>query len=186
MEEMDYDLIAVGEKWTLSTIPSYDGTRFELWPGGAVLLLFYDNLSDQEIEAVHYGQIEMGLFYSSPVLFVIFRISGLLEWADAPFSFRAYDKAKLKYNIDNQFGPDEGLPITIILIDRLSGLVKAMRTFGAGHEFSVEFCHKCWEQLQEPFSMMLYEGIVTRIYRDMSVEQLHHEAKYFFTVKGTT
>lgn len=186
MDEQDLTLIAVGQKWNLSKIPDYDGTRFELWPGGAVLLLFYDNPVEHEINAVHFGEIEMGLYYVSPIIFVIFRIAGMLDWADAPFSFRTYDDMKLKYDIDIKFSPDEGLPITIILIDRLSGLVKAMRTFGAGHEFSVEFCHKCWEQLQEPFSMMLYEGIVTRIYRDMSVDQLLQEAKYFFTVKGTT
>lgn len=181
---MDYKCIKTGTPWTFSSIPDHDGTRFELWPGGAFLLIFYNHPREEEILAVKNGQIKMGLYYKSPILFILFKIKGLIEYGDAPFSYRIYDNVPDRFDINAVFGPEEGMVVTLILVDRETGLVEALRPFGAGHEFSVEFCHKCWEQLQEPYSYDLYKGIVAKVYMDLSAEKLFKKAQHLFEVKG--
>ncbi len=180
-----YVMLSVGQSWTLSKIPDSEGIIFEIFGSHPCLLLFFDHLTDEDIKKVNYGQLKMGYYFISPIIFIVCKIQDFSDWMDAPFSIRAYDDQELDFNLSEDFPQDEGMNINLFLIDRISQKLCAIRNFTTSHNFAAGFRHKCWEQLQEPFSMDLYQSVVSSAYMRLSPKDLGKRAENFFLLKGS-
>ena len=71
-----------------------------------------------------------------------------------------------------QEGGTEGSALTSILVDRRSGIVKALRVIGLGNRFSCDLYDTIQEQLQRPFSTGDYFGKIDQIQMTYSSDQL--------------
>ncbi len=180
-----YVMLSVGQPWTLSKIPASEGIAFEIFGSHPCLLFYFDHPTDDDIKTVNSGQLQMGYYFISPIIFIVCKIQNFSDWMDAPFSIRIYDDQELDFNLSEDFPQDEGMNINLFLIDRISKKLCAIRNFTTSHKFAVGFRHKCWEQLQEPFSMDLYQSVVTSAYMRLSPKEMGKRAEYVFQLKGS-
>ncbi|MHB8171192.1 MAG: hypothetical protein ACYDG6_06585 [Thermincolia bacterium] len=146
------------------------GAVFEYTPSGPMLVIAFNNPTPQEIEAAKTGQVELALYETDPVIFILHRIKGLETWSDSPFSIRIYQNLEFDWSEEIQEG--QGLGLFIVLIDSRTGIVKALRMVGTSTEFARELRAAILRQLERPFNGDEYDAKIDSIYRAFTSEEL--------------
>ncbi len=134
-----------------------EGIRFEYTQSGPILIIAFRNPKPVEIEAVRIGKLEMAMYESGSVIFVLVKIKGLGRWMDAPFSIRLYDEKGISFNCSEPIKEGRGLAIHIILVDAGTGVVKTQRLIGTSTEFARGLRAAIMKQYEAPFSREEYK-----------------------------
>lgn len=173
--------ITVGEKWT-GAIAHADGVYFNADGAGYTLLSFFDKPDEEEIRSLSAGapfEIRFEVFRQVLVLTIK---AGTLEVMDAYFAPQLAPNVSVL--IRPQEGGTEGSALTSILVDRRSGIVKALRVIGLGNRFSCDLYDTIQEQLQRPFSTGDYFGKIDQIQMTYSSDQLFKLSTKRFKVRN--
>ena len=144
-------------------------TRFEYTSTGPMLIICMPALTRREIEAARKGRVELALYDHPPVIFVLCKIEGLLDWSDCPFSVRlCKDEIDLSLPIEE----GKGLGLQIVLVESTTGIVKALRLVGTSTEFARELRAAMVKQTIRPFSPDEYDRAIAEVYALYTSDQL--------------
>ena len=128
--------IAVGEQLFPDRHNYPEGVLFEYTQTGPILIIAFRGPKPAEVQAAKTGKLEMALYESGPVLFVLVKIKGIGGWMDAPFSIRIYDNRGVIFDWSEPIGDGSGLAVHIVLVDAATGIVQAQRLIGTSTAFA--------------------------------------------------
>jgi len=93
-------------------------------------MVFKNRIHYPELMDYKNGDIKLGLFLENDVLFILIKF-GAQEWCDLPFEPRMYPSFSM-----GELEEGEGYAFLLLLAEVQSGILKNIRMFSLGHEFS--------------------------------------------------
>lgn len=137
-----------------------DSVQFDISDSGAVLLVTFNGINQDEVEQFASSKrFEIRFTKIYGVIMVTVKI-GSLNWMDAPYTPHL-SKDLTKFTIPQT---DEGLALQIILIDSSNGEIKSIRVVGLSEKFTRSLFGTVMEQKLEPFDHNDYNQRINRIY----------------------
>ena len=127
-------IYAIGQKFPLAIKICYPGDYyyFNIIMDTIILAYFYENPSFEEINCMKSGKCEFAVTEKQDILFFLSKV-GKMPWADVAFS---------SHLIIDEFThvPPEGYgyPVTVMMVDRSTNIIKTMRTIAVSSKFSKE------------------------------------------------
>jgi hypothetical protein len=154
-----------------------EGTRFDFRQDGAVLILFFDRPTSQEIEQIKTGRFEIGFFEKDEIIFMLSRL-GSMNYIDAPYSV----------HLSKPFSFDElregmGFGLNIFLVDASNGILKALRYIGLSTDFSCRLQKAIVGQKTMKFDRRAYDMKLQHIYANYSTNDLVGRAEAWCRIK---
>lgn len=137
-----------------------EGTLFDVSDEGANLIIFFKNPTKEETEQFKNGhRFEIRFVEIYGVIMMTFKI-GNLNWMGAPYSpHLSKNLTKLTFPNENQ-----GLGLTLIFVDAVTGEIKSMRLMGLSTNFTKKFFGLLMEQKIKDFNVEEYNNSLNKIY----------------------
>jgi len=145
-------------------------TRFDFLQDGAVLMLFFNHPTPQEIEDIRSGRFEIGFCEKDSIIFMLFRF-GSQPYIDAPYTVHLSHEFEF---MDLQ--QDMGYGLNIFLVDAATGILKVIRYVGLSTDFSNRFRKAVERQKHAAFDKESYNAAISQIYRNYSTDDLVKQA----------
>lgn len=142
--------------------------KFDMDDSGATLYVFFQNPDQKEIEQFKAGtNFEIRITELQNIIFITTKI-GSLNWMDAPYS------THLSPNLTTFHFPDanQGLGLTIMLIDACTGEIKAIRFVGLSQKFTSKLFGVMMEDKVKPFNEIEYRNNITKVFAKYSTNQI--------------
>lgn len=136
--------------------PCKDETVFNLDSSGAIFIAKFSSPTSAERNAFKNGVAQFKLVAVDGVMFFLARF-GSANWMDAPYC-RAYSDFVLC-----RPPAGLGLPLTVVLVDATTGIVKSLRTIGLSTEFSSAILDMAAQQ-PTPDDRATYEKTLSQIF----------------------
>lgn len=138
-----------------------NAVEFNFSKVGYELRLFFARPSKQEIQGIKRGAAKFEVLVEDKIIFLLYKFSPL-DWGDAPYSWWALP---VDYRIEpEEIGQREGVLLQTILIDSITGIVKAIRVKSLETELSQKLAAAIKEQMREEISDRDYGDRVRRAY----------------------
>lgn len=142
--------------------------QFDIADDGASLLVFFRTPSKEEVEQfqsdkpfeIRFTELAAGIIMTVKI--------GNLDWMDAPYT----PHLSLHLTKIPCFQADEGLSLTVYLIDAVSGRLMNMRLIGLSHEFSQRLSASAAKIMQQSFDEITYRKAVIETFRKYSTKQI--------------
>lgn len=99
---------------------------------------------------------------------------GALPWGDCAFSPNLYGEKPVFEEIED----GKGYPLNVVIIDRETGTIKAIRLIGLGNTFSKRFREWCEESLRRNMTRYWYLKTVKECYEEYEIRQLVKRAEF--------
>lgn len=164
-----YKKFVVGEKVD-DFVGHAEGTVIEIGYVGAVLKVFFNEPTWDEIKQFQYGEpFEIRVTELYDAIMFTFKI-GCLNWMDAPYS----PHLSKNLNVNELALPEEGqgLSLMIVLVDTKTGIIKNMRLVGLSTSFTISLFKYILDNKSKPFDLNQYCETLIRIYASYSTERL--------------
>ena len=145
-----------------------EGSCFDIDDSGAGLKVYFNNPRKDEIEQFAAGKkFEIRFVELYGVIMLTIKI-GNLPWMDAPYT------PHLSKNLTRLEVLDEGqgLALTLMLINAVTGEIKHLRLIGLPERFSRKLFAAIKEQKEKSFDKAEYAMAIRRIYSSYSCGQL--------------
>jgi hypothetical protein len=139
----------------LKRIP--EGFTFFFNQGGGFLQIVFDSPLDSEIKEIKDGEIKLGLIEEKGIIFLLFKF-GHLPWMDTPYNVALSQPYELQEITDEK----TGYTVQVVLIDGMTGIVKALKLIELPHEMSKRFKELVENQRKAPTPD--YEAILNQLY----------------------
>ena len=157
-----------------------EGVLFDIADDGATMLVFLERPTAQEVDQFKAEQtFEIRFTELYGVIMITVKI-GNLKWMDVPYT------PHLSKNL-TEFplpGQDEGLGLTLILIDAVTGEIKHMRLLGLSERFTKKLLGIALEQKMKEFSEPDYYNSINRIYTTYRTNQIVKLCKDYCKING--
>lgn len=154
--------------------------QFDISDDGAVLLVFFKNPTAEEIEQFKSGksfEIRFAELYN--VIMITAKI-GNLAWVDAPYTpHLSKNLTTFKMPADGQ-----GLGLTLMLIDAVTGQIKNMRLLGLSANFTKHLFGIAMEQKTKAFNRQEYDKSINKIYHTYQTKQIVKLSKDYYKING--
>lgn len=145
-----------------------EGVVFDLDDAGATLLVFFANPKEEEKEQFKTGKnFEIRFTELYKVIMMTVKI-GNLNWMDAPYSPHL-SKNLTKFELPRE---NQGLGLTIMLIDAATGEIKHIRLLGLSEHFTKKLFGAVMEQKMSDFDKAEYAGNINRIFSAYSTKDI--------------
>jgi hypothetical protein len=145
-----------------------EGARFDISDSGAVLQIFFNNPTSDEISQFKEGKrFEIRFIEIRNVIMVLLKI-GNLNWMDATYTPHL-SKNLTKFELPNN---NQGLALTIMLIDARTGEIKALRLVGLSEKFTKKLFGTIMELKITYFDKLEYAQTINSIYASYSTDKL--------------
>lgn len=157
----------VGQLLKQGTTKYPEGTKFDIQRDGAVLFIFFNEPTVQEIEFIKNGKAKLGIWEKDNIIFFLSKF-GDLSWMDAPYTVHLSPiHLELEY-------PQEGLgyALHIILVDAKTGIIKAMRLIGLSTRLSTTLYKYIKKQTESTFNQSYYDIILSRTYQNYTTNDM--------------
>lgn len=150
-----------------------EGVRFDLSDDGATLMVFFYDPTEEEIEQFKSGKnFEIRFTEFKNVIMITAKI-GNLNWMDAPYTPHLR-KHLTKYQIPNE---NQGLGLTLVLIDAHTGEIKHMRLIGLSEKFTRRLFGCVMELKMKEFNQTEYQLYINQIFNMYDTKQLVNMSK---------
>lgn len=137
-----------------------EGTLFDVSDEGASLIVFFRNPTKEEKEQFKSGhRFEIRFVEIYGVVMMTFKI-GNLDWMDSPYSPHL-SKNLTKFTLPNE---SQGLGLTLIFVDAITGEIKSMRLMGLSTNFTKKLFGLLMEQKTKEFNVAEYNNSLNKIY----------------------
>lgn len=145
-----------------------EGVVFDMDNTGAVMLVFFKAPSKEEIAQFASGvQFEIRVTDLYDVIVMTTKI-GTLHWMDAPYTpHLSNNLGTLQYATQGQ-----GLALTLVLVDTVTGKIKALRVIGLSTQFTNKFVELVEQKLRKPFDDRIYHNNVNMIIAKYSTDTI--------------
>lgn len=145
-----------------------EGAKFDISDTGAVLQIFFDNPTENEIAQFKKDKnIEIRFVELRDVIMITIKI-GNLNWMDAPYTPHLSQELTT-FQIPNN---NQGLGLTIMLIDTQTGKIKSLRLVGLSEKFTKKLFGTVMELKVKPFDKLEYIQAVKYIYSTYQTNKL--------------
>jgi hypothetical protein len=134
-----------------------EGFVLDFNQGGGFLKIVFDSPLDSEIKEIEDGKIKLGLIEEKGIIFFLFKF-GNLPWMDTPYKVALSQPYELRELTDEK----TGFTVQIILIDGMTGIVKALKLIELPHEMSKRFKELVDNQRKAPLPD--YEAVLNKLY----------------------
>ena len=136
-----------------------EGARFDISDSGAVLQIFFNNPTSDEISQFKEGKrFEIRFIEIRNVIMITIKI-GNLNWS----------KNLTKFELPNN---NQGLALTIMLIDARTGEIKALRLVGLSEKFTKKLFGTIMELKITYFDKLEYAQTINSIYASYPTDKL--------------
>lgn len=152
---------------------------FDLDDNGAVMLVFFDNPTKDEIDQFKSDknfEIRMTQIYG---LTMITAKIGNLNWMDAPYNVYL-SKNLTKFPLPQE---KQGLALTLMLIDSATGEIKHIRVMGLSERFSRELIGTIMEEKMGSFDSKEYDAKINKVYAAYSTKQIADMSKCYCKIR---
>lgn len=146
----------------------HEGVLFDIADDGATLIIFFGNPTQDEINQFKSGNKFEIRFLELYGLIIITAKIGNLNWMDAPYL------SHLSKNLSelSSVGKNQGLGLTIMLVDAVTGEIKHMRLVGLSERFTKQLFKVVSEQKLKDFNVIEYREALNKIYSSYSTNQI--------------
>lgn len=159
-----YEIGQVVEKY----IHHQEGVYFDLSDDGATMQVFFQSPTNKELEQFKAGgSFEIRLMELYGVIMLTIKV-GSLNWMDAPYTPHL-SKNLTKFQLPNE---NEGLGLTLMLIDAATGKIEHMRLLGLSERFTNKLFGLTMEAMGKEFDRADYNTKLRRIYSSYSTNQI--------------
>ena len=154
--------------------------QFDISDDGAIMLVFFRNPTTSEIDQFKSGkEFEIRFTELYNVIMVTVKI-GNLNWMDAPYTPHLSPNLT-KFQIPNE---NQGLGLTLILIDAITGEIKHIRLLGLSEKFTRKLFGVAMEQKIKPFNRVEYDETLSRIFSTYQTKQIVKMSKVYCRING--
>lgn len=175
--EKEFRYFEVGKLFKPGVTRYPDGTRFDFLQTGAMLNIFMDFPTSNEVEEIRSGKFELGFYEEEDIIFFLFRF-GRSQFMDAPYTVHKSEPFTF-----NEIQSGTGFSLTVTLVDGTNGIIKAIRYVGLSTDFSNRL-KKAVERLEkQPFSASQYTEKLQQVYKNYSTEDLVQRADAWCKIK---
>jgi hypothetical protein len=174
---MQFEKFEVGQLYKPGTTKYGEGTKFDFTEAGAVLELYFNKPTGDEIQDVTRGRFEIGFYERENIVFMLFRFGGW-QWMDAPYTVHLSQPFTFE-----EPKPGTGYGLSIFLIDAATGILKGMRYVGLSTDFSRMFKDAVERQKTMTFDKSLYEYEIKQTYDTFDTKNLVNRADVFCRIK---
>lgn len=175
---MDFECLSVGNVYD-EIIGEPDTIRFDINGNGGVLLVLYNNPTDHEISQFSSGaDFEVRFTEILDMIILTFKF-GDRNWMDAPYS----PHISQNLNLPDYLNKGEGMALTVLLFDTVTGQLKSIRVIGLATEFTIQFMQEIKKNLKLPFNRMQYEITKEFIYSNFTTVQIAEQSKYRYKLE---
>lgn len=137
-----------------------EGTQFDLTDDGATMIVFFNRPTNNEIEQFKAGKnFEIRFVELKDVIMITTKI-GNLNWMDAPYTPHL-SKHLTKFQLPNE---NEGLRLTLMLVDAVAGEIKHMRMLGLSERFTKRLFGTVMELKVKEFDKNTYIAALNSIF----------------------
>ena len=171
--------LAIGEPFTPErTKWPHNRFEFRYFDGSYLLQINEASPGPRSIEAFRFAPMHIGLHFERNVIFFLFKIQGSWEWSDQAFSIHlvpAEDRGPGDAS-DKHF-----VPLSVVLVDADTGLVRALRVVTMSPRFVVAFQRFIAVQKAAPFSRAEHEAAIGSVYarytasKDLAAAAMYRE-----------
>ena len=152
--------------------------QFDILDDGAVMLVFFQEPTQKEISQFKSDKnFEIRFTELYGIIMVTAKI-GNLDWMDAPYTPHL-SKNLTKFQIPNK---GQGLGLTLILIDAISGRVEHIRSIGLSESFTRKLFAYAMEEKMNSFDRQEFDHNLQRIYSSYTTEQIVNLSKDYCRV----
>jgi hypothetical protein len=157
--------VVIGELFDPGVTSWPDG-RFEyrIFSGHHLLQLNLGDLSARDIAAFRAGAIHLGLFTRADVIFVLFKIAGIMDWSDQAYTIQLVEDEEdrtLPLHI-----PGTHQVLSIVLVESETGVVQGIRVVTWSKRASALIDRLLRQQLNSPFSRETHAALVAQVYSE--------------------
>ena len=159
----EWHLYEVGKLYNENRTFWEPATQYNFRSGTHELLLFMNDLTSNEINAVRHKPVEFALFVNEPVIFMCYNFIPFIPWGDAPFSINMVPE-------DERTIPEIPQPflerhiIQITLIESTTGIIKALRAVSLSPEFTAELHMAIRRQAESNYTQEEFDETLARTY----------------------
>ncbi len=170
---MSYTDFQIGEKFPLPIRQQGEGGLFQVDANGAMFILHLAKSDMIAIEAFRTGEMELALYETEGVLFLLYRIPGIFKdgWGDAPLSFGG---------LSNEHLPSEEslarASLHLCLVDARLSLLLAQREAQMPAPFADFLRRHTLSALGAPLAPQDFAVRVQSIWQRMSPAEMREEA----------
>ncbi|WP_314596345.1 hypothetical protein [uncultured Selenomonas sp.] len=170
---MSYTDFQIGEKFPLPIRQQGEGGLFQVDANGAMFILQLAKSDIIAIEAFRTGEMELALYETEGVLFLLYRIPGIFKdgWGDAPLSFGGLSKGHLP--------SEESLArasLHLCLVDARLSLLLAQREAQMPAPFADFLRRHTLSALKAPLAPQDFAVRVQSIWKRMSPAEMREKA----------
>lgn len=145
-----------------------EGVHFDISDDGATMLVFFQSPTKDEIEQFKSGKnFEIRFTELYGVIMITVKI-GNLNWMDAPYSPHL-SKNLIKFQLPSE---KQGLGLTLILVDAITGEIKHIRLLGLSERFTKRLFGVAMEHKVKPFDKEEYNNSINRIFSAYQTNQI--------------
>lgn len=137
-----------------------EGMSFNLSDDGATMIVFFNRPTSDEIEQFKAEKsFEIRFVELKDVIMITAKI-GNLNWMDAPYTPHL-SKHLTKYQLPNE---NEGLGLSLVLVDAVSGEIKHMKLLGMSERFTKKLFGAVMELKMKEFDEKRYIAAFNAIF----------------------
>lgn len=157
-----------------------ENVQFDIADDGATMLVFFKSPTPNEIEQFQSGKnFEIRFTELYNVIMITVRI-GNLNWMDAPYTPHL-SKNLTKFQLPNN---NQGLGLTLILIDAVTGEIKHIRLLGLSKRFTKQLFGAVMEQKVNEFDVEKYNSTLSKIYSIYPTTQIVKMSKDYCRINS--
>lgn len=145
-----------------------EGTQFDLADDGATMIVFFNRPTSNEIEQFKAGNnFEIRFVELKDVIMITAKI-GNLNWMDVPYNPHL-SKNLTKFQLPNE---NQGLGLTLILVDAVTGEIKHMKLLGLSERFTKKLYGTVMELKVKEFDKNSYIAALNSIFTSYDTKQI--------------
>lgn len=145
-----------------------EGTQFDLADDGATMIVFFNQPTNDEIEQFKEGKnFEIRFVELKDAIMITTKI-GNLNWMDAPYTPHL-SKNLTRFQFPNE---NEGLGLTLMLVDAVTGEIKHMKLLGLSERFTKKLYGTIMELKVKEFDKNRYIAALNSIFTSYDTKQI--------------
>ena len=149
------------------------GAIFNYDKNVSMITILLSHIQGYEIKAVKKAPITFYLNKLANVIFLSLDVGRALMF-DCPYSVHRVNPDERQ--IPNDPGPGMGLPVTVVLVDSETAIIRAVRVTTFSRQLTLLFAKLVMQQMEEPYDCDFYEADLREIENRYSPEEMRHIA----------
>lgn len=134
---------------------------------GHGLVIVKTGISNQEIENIQNGAVELGIYIDGPIIFLLFKF-GTASWNDAPFSWHTVPRGIRVYPEE----AEDSATLRVTLVEAANGIVLAGRQVALTPAFADKLNEAIKVQANSSFNGLSYGKHLNVVYNQYTAEDM--------------